>query len=141
MKVNVYRRNDIGIIRLLPNYFKWIGLSIIIFAGLFFLIAKVFIPEFVQNHRQVFFDLAPRILLFGLLIISLARDKVEDELTLLVRLKAMGFTFILVAVIVIIEPIANLIWTGTAINMTSPHLVLRMLIAYLIIFFFLKKIR
>jgi hypothetical protein len=142
MKANVYSKTETRIISLLPNYCKWVGLSLMLLLGLFFLVAKFLIPEFVHNNEVVIFDVVgPRVFLLGFLIICLSRDKVEDELTLLVRLRALGFTFILVAGMVIVEPIANLICKDPNINVTATHFVLRMLIAYQIIFFIFKKVR
>lgn len=84
---------------------------------------------------------APRFFLLGLFVIALAKDKFEDEMSLLLRLKAMAFIFIVVIVTVILQPVFNLIWKNPIMDITPVHLVLRMLIAYLIFFFFLKKFR
>ena len=93
------------------------------------------------NQKESLELFTPRFILFGLLMIALAREKLEDELTSFVRLKAMGFTFILVIGIVIIKPIADWIWKDPLPDPTSVHFVLRMLIAYHVIFFILKKFR
>ncbi|HKB45448.1 MAG TPA: hypothetical protein VKC90_13705 [Chitinophagaceae bacterium] len=141
MENKFYMKNDTKTIRLLPNYFKWIGVGMMILVGLLLIAVKLFKIELPQNQKEILMVSTLRFFLLGLFVIALARDKIEDELTLLLRLKAMGFIFTLVIVTVIIQPIIDLIWKNPLENLTPPHLVLRMLIAYHIFFFFLKKFR
>ncbi len=132
MENKLYIKNH-KIIRLLPNYFKWVGLVIMFLAGVL-LIA-------IQSPKDTLSIITPRFFLLGLLLISLAKDKTEDEMSMLLRLKAMGFIFILVIGIIIIRPVSDLIWKDTTPEPSSLHIVLRMLIAYHVVFFFLKKFR
>ena len=141
MENKFYMKNDTKTIRLLPNYFKWIGFAMMVFVGLLLLGIKLFKVELLQNQKEALMIFTSRFFLLGLFVIALARDKVEDELILLLRLKAMGFIFTVVIVTVIIQPIIDLMWKDSIQNMTPVYLVLRMLIAYHIFFFFLKKFR
>jgi hypothetical protein len=53
--------------------------------------------------------LIKNLLLISLLLVSISRDKVEDELTLVLRLQSYGFAFIAGVVYAMVQPIANLL--------------------------------
>jgi hypothetical protein len=136
MENKLYIKND-KIIRLLPRYFKWIGLGIILLSGVF----SFFSNEALHNPNETLKIIAPRLFLLGLLVIALAKDKLEDEMTLLIRLRVMASIFITTIMIVIIQPLVDFIVKDPIGDVTPIHLILRMLIAYHVLFFFVKKFR
>ncbi len=86
----------------LPNYYKKIGLAIILISFLF-LIAFKFIegePEWVRSILQ-------KAMLVGLLVITISREKIEDELVQSLRSKAFSIAFILGVLYVLIQPLVN----------------------------------
>ena len=128
-------------LRLLPSYYKKAGLIIILLPFIITLLIKLLNAAFLHSHKEIILIIVPSICILGLLIIALARDKFEDEMTILLRLKAMAFTFIAAVIYVITEPLLDWLW-GDAVNLlSSRHLVVTMLISYILFFFFLKKLR
>lgn len=77
--------------------------------------------------------------ILGLLFIAWAKDKVEDEMTISIRLRSMGFSFISAVVFVIINPFVEMLFKIPISNLTSQNLVINMLFVYLIMYFFQKK--
>ena len=79
-------------IKLLPNYFKKVGLSLIIISIMSAVIIKLFHLDDLFNKKilgTIFLDL---LIIFCCLIIF-SRDKIEDEMTILIRLKQFAGTF------------------------------------------------
>lgn len=85
----------------LPNRWKKIGLSIAILAFVL-MIGKRFVdePDWVK-------PLLANILLIGLLIISISKEVVEDEMIASVRARSYGIAFILGVVYAIVQPYIN----------------------------------
>ena len=81
--------------RFLPNYFKKIGVVLIVLTIMFRLMPVYHTIH--ESFKIIFEDF----LILGLFIIAIAKDKVEDEMSELIRLKAMayGFSFAILYVI------------------------------------------
>lgn len=79
---------------LLPAYFKKIGIVIVLITIVPVIVFKALNIEFIQAQKKTFeqFMVIPFIL--GLFFVAWAKDKFEDEMSLLLRLKAIGFSFI-----------------------------------------------
>ena len=127
--------------RLFPNYFKKIGVGIILSQALILITGVIFFKD-----SKLYKDFSPLIQLIsvdifivGLLLYSLAMDKVEDELILLLRMKSLAFAFIFGALYVIIQPLVNLFFAGQIPDVKSQQVVLSMLLIYLVIFIYKKK--
>jgi len=82
--------------RLLPNYFKKIGIGFVLFA--FIILIPLFhywkTLEFAGNYKQFFYVPFFDILILGLLLYSMAKEKIEDELIVLIRLQSIAKAFI-----------------------------------------------
>lgn len=83
----------------LPNIYKKVGLIIIVL-GFLTLIGL----RFVEGKPEIIRDLIKKSILIGLLIISISRDKEEDELTVSLRHKSYVIAFIFTVVYAIIQP-------------------------------------
>ena len=91
-------------LKLLPNRVKGIGIIMVVIS-LVLLIAGKFL--FADYHTIRL--LIKNLLLISLLLVSISRDKVEDELTLVLRLQSYGFAFIAGVVYAMVQPFANLL--------------------------------
>jgi hypothetical protein len=134
-------RKNTGLDKLLPNYYKWMGVIIIVVTLVFLLLFKLINPFMSAHDKLVLANVGPRVLMLGVVFIIFSKDKYENEFTGALRLKAMAFTFMLVIIVIIIQPLTDLVWKDTAMDASSMHLVLRMLVVYLLIFTLMKKIR
>lgn len=91
-------------LKLLPNRVK--GIAIIMVVITFFaLIAGKFLFSDYHTVRL----LIKNLLLVSLLLVSISRDKIEDELTLVLRLQSYAFAFITGVVYAMVQPFANLL--------------------------------
>jgi hypothetical protein len=131
-------KNEIG---LLPNYFKKIGIVIIILAFASMIVIKAMNIETDQARKEIFKIFAMNFVILGLLFVAWAKDKIEDEMTVYVRLKSMAFTFSWAVLYVIIKPLIDLILQGSIGDLSSQQLVMTMLSVYLVMYFFKKKDR
>lgn len=86
----------------LPNYWKKIGLGLFIIPILMFIAIK-----FMDNDFMVLKNVLRKIILVGLLIITISKEKIEDEFIESLRSRAFSFAFVIGAVYVLIMPIIN----------------------------------
>ena len=127
-------------LKLFPNYFKKVGLILIL------LVAAVFIyliwaqPVAIQQTKDLVKSILQSVFLAGILLIAVARDRVEDEQKQLLRLKAMATAFVFGMVYAIIDPFISLFFRTTE-NHDARELVGTMLIFYLVLFYILKQRR
>lgn len=124
---------------LLPVYFRWIGLGILILAILYPLFIYVFDPEILKTQKET----AKMILLstvnLGLFIIALSRGRNENEATMNLRLRSLVFACILGIVQTVLEPLKDLLVGEPLEDSKSQGLVLMLLLTYLVLFFLQKK--
>jgi hypothetical protein len=126
---------------LFPNYFKRIGLVVIIFPIIAIIIIKVFGIEFTQTQREILKIFSMNFLDLGLLFVAFSKDKIEDELIIQIRFKAMAISFIFAAAYSIMNPLTYLIFNDPIKELSSQQLVGSMLLFYLIWFYLLKRNR
>ena len=132
-----YRSDKKKILGLLPNYFKKIGLAIIILAFLGGVILVVTI-EWTKEQFEMLKLFSGNLFILGLLFLALSKDKIEDEQTLFIRLQSMAGAFVWGIIYVIINPLIDLIISQPITEMKARSLIGSMLLVYLIIYF-LKK--
>ena len=126
-------------INLLPNYFKKIGVIIILIAFGVAIVIKTFAVEFIPSHKEFSKIVTLNLFILGVLLVAWAKDKFEDELTMLIRLKAIGFTFISAVSYVICKSLVDLAWGNAARDLNGQELVSIMLFVYIIYCWILKK--
>jgi hypothetical protein len=123
---------------LLPVYFKKIGLVVMILAFVPAIIVKSMNVELVQTQKELFRVLTLNAFILGLLFVVCSRDKVEDEMTLSIRLKSMSWTFTWAVLYVIIAPIIDLLFKDPIGTLTGQQVVMSMLFVYLIMYYLQK---
>lgn len=123
---------------LLPFYFKKIGLVVMILAFVPAIIVKSMNVELVQTQKELFRVLTPNAFILGLLFVAWSRDKVEDEMTVSIRLKSMSWTFTWAVLYVIISPFIDLLFKDPISALTGQQVVMSMLFVYLIMYYLQK---
>jgi len=127
-------------LRLLPRRFEKVAFSLI--ALTIFFVVLIF-SEFVTVEKELAKTVTSSGILLSFLLLALTRDKVEDELTLIIRLKALAASFIYGVGYVVISPFVNLLFDGEFINdeMGTEGLLLTMFLFYFGMLWLMKKNR
>lgn len=126
-------------LQLLPVYFKKIALGIIIASILFMVLS---ISKTLTFDKELIKIISKSSFLISLLLLALTRNKIEDELTLKIRLKAFAASFIYGVVIVIVEPFINLLFDGSFLSDKGvTELLMSMFFFYFLMMFIMKKNR
>ena len=121
---------------LLPNIFKKIGLAVIISTIAGAAILKNLEP--MQAHKALLKLIVMNSLIVGLLLIVMAKEKVEDEMTLQLRLKVISYTFIWVVVFVLVRTTVDF-YDDSMRPISGQEAVFGLLIGYLCFSFIQKK--
>lgn len=123
---------------LLPKYFKKIGLVVMILAFVPAVVVKSMNVEMVQSQKELFRIFTLNAFILGLLFFAWSKDKVEDEMTIALRLKAMAWTFGWAVLYVIVKPIVDLLFKDPIRDLTGQQVVMSMLFVYLIMYYLQK---
>lgn len=126
---------------LLPVYFKKIGIIVILLSFLPLIFIKTFDIELIHYQKELFKTLTLNILILGLLFIAWSRDKIEDEMTMSIRLSSMAWTFLWAVLLVVIKPLFDFLFYGTSSVFTAQPLVIMMLFYYLFVYYQKKRAR
>ena len=128
---------------LIPNHYKKVGIALLI-ASLIALITRKFLFEDVVIVQQI----AKKGMLLALLLITLSKEKIEDELITKLRGQAFAVAFIAGVIYTLVQPLINylvaiLIKPEKAIyNDLGDFMVLWfMLVMYLTFFYMFKRYR
>lgn len=132
---NQKTKNEFG---LLPNYFKKIGIVIMLLSVIPAIMIKALHIKLGVTSKEFLKLLTINIFILGLLFIAWSKDKIEDEMTVALRLKSMGFAFIWAIFYVIIAPFVNIL-VNYPTDITGQSLVLSMLLVYLFMYYVQKK--
>jgi uncharacterized membrane protein len=125
--------------KLLGVQFKKIGIVVMILSMVPGLLVKTMHIALMASQKDLLKSLSYSGFLLGLLFIALSRDKVEDELTIYIRLKAMQEMFMFAVIYVMIKPLIVWVLQAPFIDVSSQQLVTLMLLGYLISYY-LKKL-
>ncbi len=126
---------------LLPGYFKMIGIGIMILAFAVAISFKSMNVAMGIEQKELLRELTMNAFILGLLFLVTSRDKVEDELTLLIRLKSMSWTFVWAVFLVIVTPIIDLLFDDAIEPLSGQQVVGSMLCGYLIMYNWQKRNR
>ncbi len=125
----------------LSHSFKKIGIAIIIIAFLIIIIGKI---ADLNNPTLKF--IMKRIILVGLLVVALAREKVEDEMIRTIRGQAFSMAFVAGVVYTLIQPLINYIASLIVEKDKSPlsdlgdfQVLWFLLTMYLLFFYMIKR--
>ena len=126
----------------LPNYFKKIGIGIILFAVIvsipFTICLFKYNPEAFENYKLIGMLLID-ITAIGLLLYVGAKEKVEDELIAKIRTQSMAYAFIISFIVIIIYPYYSYFIHNQIEDAQGKVIILVMPILYIIIFRHNKK--
>ncbi len=126
-------------LKLLPNYFKKISIGLLAFTILTLILNKSSILGF---DRELIKEIVKVGLLASLSMLALTKDKVEDELTIKIRMNSYAVSFLMGVTFLIIQPFTNLLFDNSfSSDMSAFQLILTMLFFYFIMFFSYKKNR
>jgi hypothetical protein len=126
-----------------PNYFKKIGIGTVLFVIIVLIpvtiCLKTYNPEAFENHKQLFGILFIDIICLGFLLYAGAKEKVEDELIIKVRLQSMALAFLFGVIWTMTQPVIQYILNNKIMNMQGQNIILFMLIMYVVFFNSSKK--
>ncbi|MCB0464386.1 MAG: hypothetical protein KDC78_01750 [Aequorivita sp.] len=88
----------------LPNYCKKIGWGILLVSLLLILVTKL-----LDGNFDLLKNILKKAMLLGLLIVTISREKIEDEFIENLRGKSFSFAFIVGVVFVLVQPVINYI--------------------------------
>ena len=129
------------VLPLFPNYFKKIGLGIILLNIIFLVLVKLYLRDLdlFQNYKSEIKILSFDILLIGIFIICLSEDKVEDERTLVLRTQSMAMAFLFGIGTTLIGPFISILFNDPIEFEESKSVIFLMLFTYLVFFIGRKK--
>lgn len=126
-------------IKLLPNYFKKIAWGLLALSVLIIVLAK---SRVLHINKELIENISENGILLSLLLFALTKDKIEDELTMRIRVSAFAGAFISGVAFFIAYPFVNLIFDGSFMSDVGGfQLLLTMLLFYFGIFSLAKKNR
>jgi len=126
-------------LRLLPGHFKKVAFGIMLLSAL---LVVLYILKVLTIDKEIVETIAKSGFLISLLLLVITRNKIEDELTLRIRLKAFTASFIYGVVIVIVEPFLNLLFGDSFLSDKGvTELLINMFFFYFIMMFLMKKNR
>ena len=83
----------------LPVYFKYIGFVLFVISFLI-IMSRIFIDD----QSEIIRDLAKKGFLIGMLLISISKDKEEDELTMKIRSQSYALAFVIGVIYALVMP-------------------------------------
>lgn len=126
-------------LKLLPTNFKKVAFGIMLISALLVVLS---ISKLLPIDKEIIKTVAKSGFLISLLLLVITRNKIEDELTLRIRLKAFAASFIYGVVIVIVEPFINLLFGDSFLSDKGvTELLISMFFFYFIMMFLMKKNR
>lgn len=125
----------------LPNYFKIIGTLLSGLTLLFITAIKIMGVDISNWDRILFKTITLDCIILGLLILVLTKEKKEDERMTIIRFKSLAYTFILAVLFVLLKPLQDMFFYKKIIDVPGQVLMLIMLVVYLTIYLFQKRIR
>jgi hypothetical protein len=128
-------------LHLLPNRFKKVGLTLIVLAFVVGIVLKLMSLDLLPTQKELFRTLMLSGINLGLLLITLSKDKLEDEMTIAIRLKAMAWSFTWAVFYVIISPFMNILFKDPMRDLAGQQVIMSMLFVYMIMYYLQKKSR
>ena len=131
-------KNKDEMVVLLPAYFKKIGLAVIVLSLVPVIIIKSMHIEWTAFKMQLLRIFIFDALILGLFFIAWSKDKTEDELTFLIRLKAAARTFTFAVFFVIGRSVVDLTVKNPIGNLTGQDVIIMMFSVYLVVYYYQK---
>jgi len=124
---------------LLPNYFIKIGILVVILSILFFISGMIF-EKSIPVKKEIIASIGLDGIIIGLLLISLSKSKIEDELIVMIRMQAFAQAFIFSVIYVVAISITTLVMKDD-LPFNAYSLIIVQLIMFIIFFYLGKKDR
>jgi len=121
--------------RFLPNYFKKIGIGIIVLAFISIILFEFMDVAIFQIQKEIL----EMIFILGSFFVVWSKDKIEDELKIIIRLKSFAAAVMLAAFIVVFTPIINLIYHNPIGDYTGRILIIFMLFVHQVFYYSMKR--
>ena len=122
----------------LPNYFKKIALGLLLLSVLILLLPLF---ETLSAHKDITRIIAKDGVLIAFLLFAFSDDKIEDELTIQIRLVSFAAAFAGGTVFIIIRPLLDLLLGDSISQIGSGEVLLNMFALYFIVYFVAKRKR
>ena len=125
--------------RLFPNSFKKIGITIIILAVISAVAVKFLLKESNLETKALLKTMFFICLNLGLFIVSMSKDKLEDERSMLLRMQAMLFTIGFAVLYLLFSPFIDSAFGNPITEMSANKLMLLILLEYILFYRIQKK--
>jgi len=122
-----------------PNYFKKIGMILIAVVIIVILILKGLHYNFNTIPKGNIKIIAMTLINIGLAFIALAKDKIEDEMYVYLKLKSFYSAFFFGIIFTIIYPILDIVTNDDIQQIPAQQLVTMMLFSQITTYFLLKR--
>ena len=130
-------------LKLLPNKVKQFGIGLAIVSFVTIIAGKFLFEDYMLLRAVI-----KNILLISLLLISISRDKMEDEMTIKLRAQSYGMAFIFGVLYALTQPFANLFVdfllqeeNPSFTQLSVTQVLVFMLLVQLSAFYFSKRMR
>jgi len=126
-------------LNLLPNYFKKIGLGFILASVVFVVSLKIFGIHITAEKKEMLKTISRDVVLLGMMFIAFSKEKDEDELTMLIRMKALASAFVYIVIFKIVSDVFGIIDQELIENMNGYFF--QMMIWYFFVYYSAKLLR
>ena len=126
-------------LNLLPNYFKKIGLGFILASVVFVVSVKISGIHLTAEKKEMMKTISRDVVLLGMMFLAFSKEKDEDELTMLIRMKALASAFVYIEIFKIVSDVFGIIDKELIENMNGYFF--QMMIWYFFIYYSAKLLR
>ena len=126
-------------LNLLPNYFKKIGLGFILASVVFVVSVKISGIHPTAEKKEMMKTISRDVVLLGMMFIAFSKEKDEDELTMLIRMKALASAFVYIVIFKIVSDVFGIIDQELIENMNGYFF--QMMIWYFFVYYSAKLLR
>ena len=126
-------------LNLLPNYFKKIGLGFILASVVFIVSVKISGIHLTAEKKEMMKTISRDVVLLGMMFLAFSKEKDEDELTMLIRMKALASAFVYIVIFKIVSDVFGIIDKELIENMNGYFF--QMMIWYFFIYYSAKLLR
>lgn len=123
---------------LLPNYFKTVGVALIIISICVSVIAKLYVTDLTTNQKEIFKNVGIGLIILGLFFVAWAKNKVADEMSVQIRLQSASNAFSFAVFYTILMPFSSLVFNDGEL-LSGQELIMSMLVLHLITTFFQSR--
>ncbi|MCX6231942.1 MAG: hypothetical protein NTZ33_10400 [Bacteroidetes bacterium] len=114
-----------------PNRYKKIGIGIIILTIISSIVFRFLDVEFFRTQKHLLGIILLNSFILGLFIIAWSKEKIEDEMTIYMRLSAITLSFTFAVIMVIMKPVFDTIFQDPLENYSGQEIIIMMLIIFL----------